>query len=196
MALTRKLMKTLSDALRVALFAPGEPERINAFRGLERVVASNRLGPDNVGIVGAGMEALAAAIYERAESTGGDKGADEADKLARALAGLVAGGEELYTRTQLLELAAQYQAQLDQQTATQSAAAGLAGRAGTAGDGSDISDALGKAIFILAHPGYLTKWECEFAQSVHDQLLDPFYVLSPKQAPIFKKIYRKCGGVI
>jgi hypothetical protein len=191
MPLTRELMKRLSGALRSALFSPGEKERTNAFRGLERMVASNQLGPDNVGIVGGGMEALAAAVFERTEGAGG---ADGADKLAGDLALLVAGGEELYTRTQLLELAGQYQALIDQQAAAHGGAAGLAGGAGPL-DGSDITDALGKAVFILAHLGCLNNWERDFATSVHDQLQDPFRGLTPKQAPIFKRIYQKCGGI-
>jgi hypothetical protein len=186
-----EVMKTLSGALRLALFAPDEHERTAAFEALRRVVASNRLGAGDVSVVaGASMAALAAAIAER----GGDAG--DADKLAGALAGLVAGGEELYTKTQLLELAGQYQALIDQQAAASEASAAMAEAAGTFGAPDNIPDALGKSAFILTRLAYLNAWEREFAQSVHSQLQDPFRSLSAKQIPIFKKIYRKCGGII
>jgi hypothetical protein len=57
------------------------------------------------------------------------------------------------------------------------------------------TDPLGKAKFVLGRLGYLNAWERDFAHSVHDQLQDPFYILSAKQAPILMKIYKKCGGI-
>jgi hypothetical protein len=190
MALTPELAKRLSGALRLALFG-SEHEPTAALGGLRRMAANNGLGPDDVGVVSGGMEALGLAVAERAGATGGD-----ADKLASDIAALVAGGEELYTKTQLLELAGQYQALIDQRTAAQGASAALWGAGVSGADCGEIADALRKAEFIMARLGYLNAWERNFAQSVHGQLQDPFYNLSPKQAVIFRKVYVKCGGVI